>query len=140
MGRPITVWKAYRPLLPNSASELPIERGRESLYAVVCGMMAGLITIPGWNYTNSVTLGEAAPGTAAQPAREYFKYGSGISTKIIRRANTYDGAGNLTKCVLTYSEDNGYSYANLTDENGNFVLNSTYDGAGNLTAATWAKA
>jgi hypothetical protein len=103
-------------------------------------MLPGLVTIPGWSYTNSVTLAEAAPGTAAQPAREYLKYGSTITTKIIQRANTYDAAGNVTKCVLTYSEDNGNSYVNLVDENDNFVINATYDASGNLTASSWAKA
>lgn len=133
------MWRGYRSNLPTTNTERPVDAGRENLFAVMAGFTAGATGIglpPGWRYTNSVTLGEAAPGTAALPAREYLKSGSGNTTKIIRRAKTYNGGGAATKITLSYSDDNGASWVNLTDADGNFVHNLTYVGA-DLTESTW---
>lgn len=138
-------WRPWRRNLPTSNSELPIERLTESLYAVHAGRTA-TSNFPsndhiscghGWGYSNSVTLGEAAPGTAAKPAREYFYYGSGITRTIIKRELTYTGAA-VTKVHFTISEDNGQTWTDFTDEFGNHMMNITYTGA-DIASITWTK-
>lgn len=139
----ISVWKAYRKNLPTVSSELPIDRQREMLFAIAGSMEACLgsnpLSLPGWSYTNSVTLGEASPGTASQPARIYSSYGSGGTKIIIKTVRTYNGSGRVTKRALYFSDNNGTNYVPLTDEDGNYVHNITYDGSNNVTQATWSK-
>ena len=138
-------WRPWRKNLPTSNSELPVERQTESLFAVIAGRVATAafpsndhISVGhGWEYSNSFTLGEAAPGTAAKPAREYFYYGSGITRIIVKRELTYVGAS-VTKVHFTFSEDNGQTWADLTDEFGNHMMNITYNGA-DVASITWTK-
>lgn len=138
-------WKPWRLNLPTSNSELPHERQTESLFASIVGRVA-CTHLPsndhvqaafGWEYSNSFTLGEAAPGTAAKPAREYFYYGSGITRKVIKRSITYAGTA-ITKVHFEFSEDNGQTWADLTDEFGNHMMNITYSGA-DIATITWTK-
>ena len=111
---------------------------REALFAVVASLAldARSAPVPGWCYTNSYTLSEASPGTAALPNRVYMTYGSGITRKIVKAVLTYTGS-NITKRAMYYSEDNGNTYVPAGDPSGNYVQTLAYDGSSNLTSTTW---
>lgn len=130
-----SVWKPFRSLLPTFATERPIDMVRFNAQSIA---QQAICEMPfGWNYTNSVTRGEAAPGTAAHPAVEYFTRGSGINTLWLKRVLTWTG-NVITKVAYYYSSNNEANYVPMYDEDGiNYVLTLTYDGSFNLTETSW---
>lgn len=129
-----SIWRPYYPDIPTHATNMPLDVLRNHLAALAAAGASGIA--PQWNYTNSVTRAEAAPGTAALPARKYWWRGTGNTKKWIKAACTYTGI-DLTKVVMYYSEDNEATYVPMLDADRNYVLTLTYDGANNLTATSW---
>jgi hypothetical protein len=129
-----SVWRPYNPEIPTSASSLPIDIIRANIAAVHIATAVGIS--PLWNYTNSVTRGEASPGSAAKPNRKYWWRGSGNSTKWVKVELTWTGDV-MTKAALYYSEDNEGTYVPLLDPDRNYVLTVNYDGSNNLTSTSW---
>lgn len=129
-----SIWRPYQPEIPTQASSLPLDILRNNLAAVHIATACGVS--PMWSYTNSVTRGEASPGTAALPARKYWKRGTLNATKWAKAAITYTG-NNPTKIALYFSEDNEATYVPMLDPDRNYVLTLTYDGSSNLTATSW---
>jgi len=128
-------WNPFRAKLPTSSTELGVDISRRNLFAQ--SALANVGIEPGWSYTNSFTRGQASPGTAAAPAREFYKKGSGNSTIWVQSAITWTG-GVATKVALYFSEDNETSYVPMTDEDGiNYVLTLVYDGSNNLMSTSW---
>lgn len=113
---------------------------RANLLGLVAAILVGG-TVPGWNMTTSVALGEAAPGTAAQPARWYFRAGTGATTYWVKIVPTWDATtGAITRLVFWWSDNNNKDFDRLRDEAGNNAVSFTYDADLNLTDATWGKA
>lgn len=130
----VSVWRPYQPEIPTHASALPLDILRNNIAAVHIATAVGIS--PLWNYTNSVTRGEASPGTAGQPARLYWFRGSGNQRKWVKAEHTYSGM-TTTKVALYYSEDNEATYVPLLDADRNYVLSLSWDGSGNLQSTSW---
>lgn len=134
-----TSFKAFNRRSPREADPVNVRAkgSRDNLMALVAAMVMGG-TLPGWNYTNSVTRGESSPGTASQPARSYFSYATDTKTVWVRVATTWNASGYPTKMIFSFSDDDEGSYDNMDDIlNGYNVLTITYDGSNNVTAMTW---
>jgi len=129
-----SIWRPYQPEIPTHATNLPFDVIRYNIAAVHIATACGIS--PMWSYTNSVTRAEASPGTAAQPARKYWKRGAGNATKWVKAVCTYTGL-NMTKVALYFSEDNESTYVPMLDPDRNYVLTLAYDGANNLTSTSW---
>ncbi len=130
-----SIWKAFRPRLLTHATQLPLDRIRESLFAISAAQATGFA--PGWSYTNSVTRGEASPGTAEQPLRSYIFYGTGNSKQWVKTVCEYTG-NNLTQAAFYYSNDNEASYVPMYNEDDvNYVLTLVYDVDDNLESTSW---
>lgn len=135
-----STFTAFDKAKPTTAQtrQAAIDAIRTNLLAIVAAMVASGVTAPGWNYTNSVTLGEGTPGTADKPLRIYYKFGTGGTTIWIKAVVTWNGTtGNPDKIAFYYSDDNAGTYANLVDTSGNYVLTISYDASNNVTATTW---
>lgn len=130
-----SLWKAYRPRFLTHATQLPFDRIRESLFALSTAQAVGFA--PGWSYTNSVTRGQASPGTAAQPARSYVYYGTGNTKQWVKTVCTYTG-NCLTKAAFYYSNDNESSYVPMYNEDDtNYVVTLVYDSDDYLQSTSW---
>jgi hypothetical protein len=130
-----SIWRPYRPSQLTQSSVKPLDIVRQALFSLAAAQATGFA--PGWSYTNSVTRGEASPGTAAQPARSYMYYGTGNSKQWLKKVCTYTGSV-LTKAAFYYSNDNEASYVPMYNEdNANYVLTLTYDGSNNLQSTSW---
>lgn len=138
-------WTPYVPSMPAPSTPYPIERARQNLLALAAQVVVrsadkSSAVSHGWNYTNSVTLGEAGGGTAAKPARKYWSHlhsgESGNKRVILKAELTYTGAV-PTKIAYYFSSDNGATYVPLTDDDGNYVVTITYGGGGDITETTW---
>lgn len=129
-----SIWRPYQPDIPTHATSLPYDVLRANLSAMSAAAACGMS--PMWGYTNSVTRGEASPGTAALPARKYWWRGAGNAKKWVKAAITYTGS-NPTKIALYFSEDNEATYVPMLDPDRNYVLTLSYDGSSNLTATSW---
>ncbi len=135
MTFPTTIWQPNRLATPTGTTNKPLDQIRYNLYAMVAQTALGVSL--GWSYTNSVTRGEASPGTAALPARKYWYHGSGNTMQWVKAVCTYTGT-NLTKVALYFSDNNEATYVPMVDGDAglNYVLTLTYSGA-DLTAASW---
>ena len=116
-------YTAFNGALPNGSSQTGTQFGqsaRDNLNALrdACIMGGGFY---GWNMA-------ATGGTAAQPA--LLTYSSG--TERLKAALTWDGNGNVSVAVYSYSSDSGGSYSTIKTKT------ITYDGSQNVTATTWA--
>lgn len=137
-----TVWKPFRDTFPNHSCANPLDRARENFIAAEALMSArsadktSAVSF-GWNYTNSVTLGEPSGGTAAKPNVKYWYHRNGniLHTKWVRADCTWTGAV-ITKIAFYYSNDNRATWAPMTCEMGNYVVTITYSGA-DITETTW---
>lgn len=95
------------------------------------------VVVSGWNYTNSATLGEASPGTAAAPNRVYWITPGTVANATVRiKADVTYSGGAVTKMALYYSTDNGATYVPMYDELDYYVVTVAYSGA-NVTSTTW---
>ena len=113
---------------------------RANLLALASAMVMGG-SLPGWDYTNSVTRSESSPGTADQPAREYFSFATDRKPIWVRVANTFNASGYPTAMVFSISDDDETSYGSMGDLlNGYNKLTITYDASNNVTAMTWGAA
>lgn len=130
----LTKWWPFRSDLPTHATEKPIDVARKNLQALAVLSVAGIDH--GWSYTNSVTRAQASPGTAAEPAIEYYFRGTGNTTQWVKRVLTWAG-GVITKAAFYYSADNEATYVPLTDdESNNYVLTLTYSGT-DIASTSW---
>ncbi len=130
-----SVWRPFRPRMLTHATSLPFDVIRAAMFSLSAASAAGFA--PGWSYTNSVTRGQASPGTAAQPARSYVYYGTGNTRQWVKTVCTYTG-NSLTKAAMYYSEDNEATYVPMYDEGGiNYVITLVYDGDDNLESSSW---
>ena len=130
-----SIWRPYQPEIPTHASANPLDIMRANIAALHLTVAAGIS--PGWNYTNSVTRAEAAPGTADLPARKYWKRGTGNATKWVKAEITYSGS-DMTRIAFYFSEDNEATYVPMLDSDRNYVLNLNYDSFSNLTSTSWS--
>ncbi|MEY4956672.1 MAG: hypothetical protein RL409_929 [Gemmatimonadota bacterium] len=117
-------------------------RTRERLNAMhtleAIGAFGPAAAVSGWDYNNSVTLGEFNPGTAAKPNRVYWMT-PGVhtnATKWIKGEVSWVGS-KISRICYHYSDDNGATWTHLTDEFGNFVIDFTWSGD-ELQSAAWS--
>jgi hypothetical protein len=111
--------------------------GTRANFMAIAAAMAMGGSLPGWNYTNSFTRGEASPGTADQPTRVYFSLATDTKTVWTRAALTWDASGYPTKMAFSWSDDGEATYDNMDDLYGNNVLTIAYDASHNVTGMTW---
>lgn len=137
-----SAWQPEIAVWPQEKQALQWQRTRERFVAnfttKVIASYFGQGIVAGWNFTNSYTEGELVPGTAAEPARVYWRTPGTLtnSTKWVKAEITW-ASGVPSQVAFWYSEDNQGTYVPMYDESNNYILTLEYDVGGALASAHW---